>query len=172
MIWSSWKHYYSDKYNICIFKSDSFPEEPQYWKDEPKKQGRIHLIKRDVLEGNPYTDIRATRIIGEDGERDPEIVEMIEEILKKKIPVRIEERETHIVGVRGEMIEVQDWHWDYQLGAFVMPSCALGENFYDYGEDPVDPLNIDDLELKALIEQYPEYFCIEECGECCRCAGW
>lgn len=47
-------------------------------------------------------------------------------------------------------------------------ACSVGNNFYDYGEDP------------KQVTFYPEFYFlandprvyIRECAECCGCSGW
>ncbi len=48
-------------------------------------------------------------------------------------------------------------------------ACALGDNFYDYGERP-KKVRIDDKELRFL-KNHPKVT-IVECCDCCGCAGW
>lgn len=48
-------------------------------------------------------------------------------------------------------------------------SCDLGDNFYDYGDNP-KPLVIDDEELQFLVNEPKVY--IVDCEGCCGCAGW
>lgn len=49
-------------------------------------------------------------------------------------------------------------------------SCALGDNFYDYGEVP-KKLRIDDPELRNLLLN-DWRITILRCEDCCCCAGW
>lgn len=171
MFWSDWEYYYSKKHNVSIFQSDKFPEKPQYWKDGQKK-GKVCRFKREVPEGNPYSNIQVSRVIEENGERDPEVIEEIENILEEKLPARL--KGSGIFDKNGveKRVKDYDWEWDYQIGAFMIKACALGEdNFYDYGEDRKKP-EIDIPEIAELVQKYPEYIYIKECCECCRCAGW
>ena len=50
-------------------------------------------------------------------------------------------------------------------------SCALGQNFYDYGDEP--PIALDFSECPELkgIENDPRIIIIM-CEDCCGCASW
>ena len=64
------------------------------------------------------------------------------------------------------------WRTDnYQK--LVVLSCALGDNFYDYGEEPKEVLDLSNCppELQNTILN-DNRIIICECCECCGCAGW
>lgn len=48
-------------------------------------------------------------------------------------------------------------------------SCALGDNFYDYGKVE-KPIVIDDEQLEFLLTDFRVR--IITCRDCCGCAGW
>lgn len=49
-------------------------------------------------------------------------------------------------------------------------SCALGDNFYDYGEEP-KKIKIDDKEVRQVISNDPRVK-IFDCSDCGGCGGW
>lgn len=63
-------------------------------------------------------------------------------------------------------------HIEYErCGQYIcINSCALGDNFYDYGESPKE-IEIDDEEVEAFLLNDNRIH-IVECCDCCGCAGW
>ncbi len=47
--------------------------------------------------------------------------------------------------------------------------CEIGDNFYDYGEEP--PTRIKFNKGLEFLKDDPKVILIE-CSECCACAGW
>lgn len=50
--------------------------------------------------------------------------------------------------------------------------CALGDNFYDYGEECPTNWKIDDEETREFLQKNSNYIHIVGCEDCCACAGW
>lgn len=50
-------------------------------------------------------------------------------------------------------------------------ACALGDNFYDYGERS-KKLEIDDAEVRKAILLNKNKIEIIKCEDCCGCGGW
>lgn len=69
---------------------------------------------------------------------------------------------------------IKEWldehHINYRVygGKFMIHACAVGDNFYDYGDEP-KPIVFDE-ECKRM-ENNP-LFDIVECCDCCCCASW
>lgn len=47
--------------------------------------------------------------------------------------------------------------------------CAVGDNFYDYGEDEPEHMDVD-FKYRLLLGNPRIHFI--KCEDCCRCAGW
>ena len=48
--------------------------------------------------------------------------------------------------------------------------CAIGDNFYDYGDEPRNELKYDSPIMKEIANDPRVYIIM--CEECCGCAGW
>ena len=53
----------------------------------------------------------------------------------------------------------------------VIQSCQLGNNFYDYEEDPPEKLDFSLCPELEELEDDPRIY-ILWCSDCCGCAGW
>ena len=51
---------------------------------------------------------------------------------------------------------------------FIIDACAVGDNFYDYGDEP-EPITFD-KEFKWMADN--PLIIIRECCDCCSCSGW
>lgn len=149
-----YKQYYARKNNIDILSAvlDEVAEEPWNWQEAQKNR---YYEWEGVPEGEPCT---ATVVVKVLQEKDEQVINKIRKYLEEKYPVKEDE-------------EFISWRWDSLAGEFKLFSCAFGDNFYDYGEEPKE-FSTDDIELKKMLEEYPEYFYILDCSECCGCAGW
>lgn len=63
-------------------------------------------------------------------------------------------------------------HWREENGQrLVFRSCEIGNNFYDYEDEPPANLNFALHPDLAELEDDPRIY-ILWCSDCCGCAGW
>lgn len=68
--------------------------------------------------------------------------------------------------------KLNDSAWRSDNGQHLyIKSCALGHNFYDYGEDEPEEIDFSYHPDLKKIENDPRIIIIT-CGDCCGCAGW
>ena len=68
-----------------------------------------------------------------------------------------------------EQMLPKDSYWRSENGQILfIQACAVGDNFYDYGERPKHPI----FEGKYSFLENDPRICLVECCECCGCAGW
>ena len=62
---------------------------------------------------------------------------------------------------------------DKGIDFLVVRECDLGDNFYDYGEEPHDFEWREDIPF-SIRDDIANSSCISflSCCDCCRCAGW
>lgn len=65
---------------------------------------------------------------------------------------------------------IEFWHEDDNQ-TLVIQSCQLGNNFYDYEEDPPEKLDFSLFPELEELEDDPRIH-ILWCSGCCGCAGW
>ena len=51
-------------------------------------------------------------------------------------------------------------------------SCALGDNFYDYGEAPKEELDLSNVPSQFSNLFNDDRIVVIECCDCCGCSGW
>ena len=65
---------------------------------------------------------------------------------------------------------IEFWHEDDNQ-TLVIQSCQLGNNFYDYEEDPPEKLDFSRFPELEELEDDPRIY-ILWCSDCCGCSGW
>ena len=67
-----------------------------------------------------------------------------------------------------EWLEERTVEYTTYKDKFIIDACEVGDNFYDYGDEP-KPITF--AEGYEWMEDNP-LIIIRECCDCCSCSGW